>query len=99
MMEYKGYTGEVEYDDGAKIFHGRVIGIKGVITFEGESVAGLEQAFRESVEDYLEFCSELGQEPEKPFSGKFTVRIPPELHRRVSAAAQACGKSLNAWLE
>ncbi len=97
-MKYKGYTGEVEYDDTAKIFHGRVIGIRGAVTFEGKTVDELEEAFRESVDDYLEFCSELGTEPERPFSDKFTVRVSPEIHQRVSSKAKAAGKSLNAWL-
>ena len=97
-MKYKGYTGEVEYDDRAKVFHGRVIGIRGAVTFEGRTVDELEHAFQESVDDYLEFCAELGTEPEKPFSGKFTVRVSPELHQRVSSKAKAAGKSLNTWL-
>ena len=38
MMKYKGYTGHVEYDDEAKIFHGEVLGIKDVVTFQGTTV-------------------------------------------------------------
>jgi len=98
MMQYKGYTGEFEFDREANIFHGNVVGIRGVVTFEGDSEEELEQTFRDSVDDYLEFCAELGREPEKPFSGKFTVRIPPDLHHKATQAAQAAGKSLNAWL-
>ena len=69
-MEYKGYTGIVEYDDVAGIFHGDVTGTRDVITFEGESLSDAQQAFRESVDDYLEWCREDGKEPDKPYSGK-----------------------------
>jgi predicted HicB family RNase H-like nuclease len=98
MMEYKGYVGKVEYDDAAGIFHGEVINLRDVITFQGESVGDLRQAFQNSVEDYLEFCHERNEEPEKPFSGKFIVRISPELHRKIYIQAKTSGKSLNRWV-
>jgi predicted HicB family RNase H-like nuclease len=98
MMEYKGYIGKVEFDDQAGIFHGEVVNTRDVITFQGESVAELKKAFRESVDDYLAFCKERGEEPDKPFSGQFVTRIPPELHRQVNLAASLAGKSLNAWV-
>ena len=69
MMKYKGYTGHVEYDDEAKIFHGKVLGIKDIITFQGTTVDEIEHAFKDSVEDYLAFCKERGEEPDRQFSG------------------------------
>ena len=69
MIEYKGYAGMAEYDEEAKIFHGQVINIRDVITFEGESLSDAEKAFRESVDDYLAWCREDGKEPDKPYSG------------------------------
>ncbi len=98
MMEYKGYIGRIEFDDEAGTFHGEVINTRDVITFQGKSVAELKKAFRESVEDYLAFCASRGEEPDKPFSGQFVTRIPPELHRQVNLAAKLSGKSLNAWV-
>ncbi len=98
MMEYKGYIGKVEFDDEAAIFHGEVVNTRDVITFQGESVSGLTQAFHDSVDDYLAFCKERGEAPDKPFSGQFVTRIPPELHRQVNVAAVVSGKSLNAWV-
>lgn len=95
MMEYKGYIGKVEFDDDADIFHGEVINLRDVITFQGDSVEEIRQAFRESVDDYLAFCAERNEEPEKPFSGKFVVRIPPELHRKIYTQAKSSNKSLN----
>ncbi len=97
-MKYKEYTGHVIYDDEAKIFHGEVLGIKDVITFQGTTVEELEQAFKDSVEDYLAFCAERGEKPEKPFSGKFNLRIPPELHAKLSIVAQTHGESLNRFI-
>ena len=99
MMEYKGYIGHVEFDDEAEIFHGEVINTRDVITFQGKTVEEIKQAFRESVEDYLEYCVKLGQQPEKPFTGKFMLRIPPDLHRKIFVAAKQSGESINAWIK
>jgi predicted HicB family RNase H-like nuclease len=98
MMQYKGYTGKVEFDDDAEIFSGEVIGLRDVITFQGKTVDKVKSAFRESVDDYLEFCAKRGEEPEKPFTGKFVVRMPPDLHRKVYVAAKKSGTSLNSWI-
>lgn len=98
MMEYKGYIGKVEMDDEAGILHGEVINIRDVITFEGTSVAEVQTAFRESVDDYLDFCAQRGESPEKPFSGKFVVRLPAELHRKAYIQARLADKSLNGWV-
>ncbi|WP_296452841.1 type II toxin-antitoxin system HicB family antitoxin [Rubinisphaera sp.] len=98
MMEHKGYIGKVEFDDEAEIFHGEIINTRDVITFQGQSVAELTTAFRESIDDYLAFCTERGESPDKPFSGQFVTRIPPELHRQVNVAAVLAGKSLNAFV-
>lgn len=96
MMEYKGYVGQVEFDDDANIFHGEVINLRDVVTFQGSSVGELRKAFEESVDDYLEFCAERGESPEKPYSGKFMVRLEPELHKMLAVRAKKERKSLNA---
>ena len=98
MMEYKGFAGKVEYEDEAGIFHGEVINTKDVITFQGTTVEEIRQAFHDSVEDYLDFCAQLGHAPEKPFTGKLMLRIPPDLHRRAYISAKQAGKSLNNWI-
>lgn len=98
MMEYQGYLGKVEYDDEAGLFHGEVLNTRDVITFQGTTVKGLQQAFRESVDDYLAFCKERGEEPDKPLSGQFMTRVDPELHRQISQSAGIAGMSLNAWV-
>ncbi len=98
MMKYKGYMGEVSYDAEAKIFHGDVVGIRGSITFEGRTVEEIEQAFKDSIDDYLEFCKSLNQEPEKPFSGNFSLRVSPEQHLALYQAAQSVGTSINKFV-
>ena len=98
MMEYKGYVGKVEYDDEAGIFHGEILDTRDVITFQGKTVAELNTAFQESIDDYLAFCKERGEDPDKPFSGQFITRVPPELHRKLNLAASLSGTSLNAWV-
>ena len=95
MLKYKGYTGYVEFDDEAGLLHGEILDTRDVITFQGKTVAEMKIAFRDSIDDYLEFCSERNEEPEKPFSGKFIVRLPSELHHRAYIKAVEQGKSLN----
>jgi predicted HicB family RNase H-like nuclease len=99
MMEYKGYLSRIEFDDEVNIFHGEVINIRDVITFQGKSVDELRKAFEDSVEDYLAFCAEREEEPDKPFSGRFTVRLSPEQHRKVILAAEKAGKDIEMWVE
>lgn len=95
MMEYKGYIGQVEFDDEAEIFHGEVVNTRDIITFQGNSVETLKTAFNDSVDDYLDWCAERGEEPDKPYSGKFVVRISPDLHRDLSIEARRRRLSLN----
>ena len=94
-MTYKGYSAYVEFDDEAGIFHGEVLDTKDVITFQGSSVAELRRAFKDSIDDYLAFCKERGEEPDKPFSGKFNLRLNPELHKEIYIAAKDEGISIN----
>lgn len=98
MLNYKGYIGSVEFDDENELFTGEVINTRDVITFQSDNAHDLKQAFIDSIEDYLEFCAERNESPEKPFSGKFNLRISPELHREAFIAAKKTGMSLNAWV-
>lgn len=98
MMKYKEYLAHTEFDAEGDIFHGEVINIRDVITFQGKSEKELEEAFRDSVEDYLDFCAERGESPDKPFSGYFTVNLSPELHRQVILAAEKSGKNMDNWV-
>jgi predicted HicB family RNase H-like nuclease len=99
VIEYKGYTGVFEFDPSVDAFHGRVVGMRDVVTFEGRSLDELRREMAESVEDYLELCSEAGRDPERPYRGSFLVRTTPELHRAAAIRAEASGMSLNAWME
>ena len=98
MMEYRGYVAEVEYDDSVDVLHGRVLNLRDVISFEAESAKEIRRAFEEAVDDYLAYCDERGEEPEKPYSGTFLVRGDPDLHRAVSVAAARARTSVNAWV-
>ena len=96
-MTYNGYAGTVEYSEDDDVLFGRLTGIDDIITYEGESIRELREAFTEAVDDYLEHCRQTGKKPEKPFSGKVTLRIPPEVHARLATQAKAMGKSLNQY--
>jgi len=97
-MKHKGYTGTVAFDEEAEIFHGEVEGLRDVVTFQGTTVEEIKRAFRESVEDYLAFCAERGESPERPASGKFVLRVPSSTHRFLIAEAKRQKKSLNAYI-
>lgn len=94
-LRYKNYLGAFVYDEEADLFHGRVLGLRDVVTFEGRSIDELKTALADSIEDYPGFCKTLGKEPEKPLSGRFLVRVDPDLHRSIAVAATREGKSLN----
>ena len=98
-MKYKGYTAQIEIDEAAGVLFGTVLDIKDVITFKGDTIAELEQEFHNSVDDYLEWCAELGEEPDKPFSGKLPFRTTAERHRQIYLAAREANKSINAWMD
>ncbi len=97
-MTFKGYEGAVEFDEDAGMFTGEVVNTRDVITFQGTSVEELTRAFHDSVDDYLEFCASRKEEPEKPFSGTLSLRMPPEMHRQLALEARRQGKSLNAYI-
>lgn len=95
-MEYKGYMGIIEVDEERGTLYGRVIGLRDLITFEGRTVEEAVREFQTSVDVYLEWCLERGEEPERPYSGKFLVRIDPGLHRDLALAAERRGLSMAA---
>lgn len=97
VMSYKGYTGTVEFSDDDNILFGTIAGISDIISYEAENVANLRAAFQDSVDDYIAHCKEVGKEPCKTYSGKFTLRMEPELHARLAIKAQTDGKSLNQY--
>jgi predicted HicB family RNase H-like nuclease len=97
-MNYKGYTAKVELDERDDIFVGRILGISTMISFHGTTVAQLREEFRIAVDDYLEECEASGTPPEKAASGKFLLRMPPDLHSKAIVLAQASGKSMNQWM-
>ena len=99
ILEYKGYFTKVEFSADDNILYGKIEGIRDLVTFECEDVKDLEKEFHEAVDDYLSFCADIGQEPNKTYSGSFNVRIPPELHRAAAMAADREGVKLNAYVK
>ena len=97
-MTYKGYIAKIEFDPDDNILVGHIIGIRDTVGFHGETVSELKAAFYEAVDFYLESCEKAGREPNKPFSGKFVVRVDSSLHGEIAAAAAKTGKSLNQWV-
>lgn len=96
-MSFKGYTARVEYDERDDIFIGRILGIRSIISFHGQTVRQLRLEFERAIKEYLADCKQEGVSPEKPASGKMLLRVPPEIHGRALVAAQVAGKSLNQW--
>ncbi|BCG27340.1 type II toxin-antitoxin system HicB family antitoxin [Pseudomonas tohonis] len=98
VMNYNGYSARIEYSDEDGLFVGHVAGIRDVVGFHGESVQELREAFREAVEDYLATCAKLGREPQKPYSGKLSLRIEPDVHATIAIKAALADMSINQWI-
>lgn len=95
ILEYKGYFGSVEYSGDDEVFFGKLLGIKALVLFEGQSVGELKSAFHEAVDDYIETCKEMKAEPEKPFKGSLNIRIGQDLHKKAAIAAEQNKTSIN----
>ena len=98
MMRYRDYVARIEFEDESRLFHGRVVNLRDVVNFYGGSAEELLVEFRRSVEEYLAVCKEEGIEPDKPYSGRFNVRLAPELHRAIVEVSALSGQSLNSWV-
>jgi predicted HicB family RNase H-like nuclease len=99
MIEYRGYTGILEYDDEFEFFSGHVIGLNDTVYFEGRDAAELKQSMHEAVDRYLALCERRGKSPDKPYSGKFVLRVDPEVHRALATGAAAHHVSMNTYVE
>ena len=97
-MTYKGYTAIVGYSADDECLVGHIAGINDVIGFHADSVKEIRKVFHETVDDYLAACAKINRQPNKPYSGKVTLRLPPGLHAQLAVQAEANGSSLNNWL-
>lgn len=98
-LKYKDYLSTLHFSAEDEVFHGKVIGINDLITFEGQSVKELKEAFKEAIEDYLETCRELKKEPEKMYKGNFNVRVPMQLHKKAAIIAAQKSMTLNEFMK
>ena len=94
---YKGYTARIDFSEEDDCFIGRILGVKDIIGFHGDTVKELKNAFYEAVDDYNQACKAIGKKPQKPYSGNLMLRIPPEVHAAVATAAEVHGLSINQW--
>lgn len=99
VLKYKNYTGSVEFNETDKILFGKVLGIRGLISYEGQTVDELEQDFKNGIDEYLEICKEKGIEPQKSYTGAFNVRISSDMHGQAVLKAQEQGITLNAFVK
>ena len=98
MMKYKNYKANIQYSDEDHVFHGRVVGVKSIISFEGKSVEELEEDFKNAIEHYLDMCKRKGKTPEKPTTVNFHLRLQPEIYQKAVEKAKSSGESLNTFL-
>ena len=94
-LEYKGYIGSIEYSPDDSLLYGKVLGINGLISYQGATGSDLEKDFHEAIDIYLADCKSNGSEPEKPFKGSFNVRVSPSLHQKAALLAKEAKVSLN----
>lgn len=98
ILKHEGYIAEISYEDGDDLMHGSTINTRATLHFAGRNIAELKAAFAETIDDYREWCVERGVEPEKPYSGTLSLRLPPELHKRVAEQAAKAGESINQFI-
>ena len=99
ILEYKGYHAKVEFDSEDMVLRGKIEGINDFVDFESSSIMNIENEFHTAVDDYLEFCKEIGKVPDKEYKGTFNIRITPKLHKELSLVALKNGDTLNASVE
>ncbi len=99
LLRYKDYLGSVQFSAEDEVFYGKVLGVNDFVSFEGESVKELKNAFEEAVEDYLATCRKLKRDPDKTFKGSFNIRISAQLHKEAAAFATAHNISLNDFVK
>ncbi|MBQ8956745.1 MAG: type II toxin-antitoxin system HicB family antitoxin [Lachnospiraceae bacterium] len=99
LLEYKGYHTKIEFNMESMTLRGKIEGINDYVDFESEDISSIEQEFHSAVDEYLEFCKEVGKEPEKEYKGSFNIRIAPELHKKLALRALKDGISLNSEVE
>ncbi|APW45382.1 type II toxin-antitoxin system HicB family antitoxin [Rhodoferax antarcticus] len=96
VMTVDDYHATIEFDPDLDMFRGEILGLNGGADFYGKNPKELRAEFKHSLDVFLEACGEKGIEPKRHFSGKFNLRISPQLHEKLAIAAQARGKSINA---
>lgn len=97
-LKHRGYTGSIEYSTEDQLLYGKVLGIKSLISYEGETGKDLEEDFKAAIDTYLSYCKEEGEKPEKPFKGSFNVRLSSHLHRQAALLAMEAQESLNSFV-
>ena len=98
-LKYRGYDGSVLYSAEDRLLHGRILGIRDMVSFDGTGVKSIEKNFRGAVDEYLEFCKAEGKTPDVPFKGNFNVRVPQDLHQRAALYAEEHEVKLNAVVQ
>ena len=98
MVNYKGHIARIEPDLDDGILVGGVINTRDIIGFHGETVSETIESFHAVIDEYVEDCKKRGIDPNKPYSGKFNLRLSPQLHSKIASAAEKSAKSLNQWV-
>ncbi|WP_400767575.1 type II toxin-antitoxin system HicB family antitoxin [Methylosinus sporium] len=98
ILKHDGYIAEMSYEEGDASMNGVVVNARATLHFAGRDIEELRRAFAETIADYREWCEERGVEPEKPYSGTLSLRIAPELHRRIAERAAKAGESINQFI-
>jgi predicted HicB family RNase H-like nuclease len=97
MLTYKDYIAKISFDEDENIFHGEIINLRDVITFQGSSVDELKKEFIDSVDDYLEFCKTRNEKPDTPLNGYISLQIPLDTQKKLYNAAKLSGKEFDEW--
>ncbi|MCI6085526.1 type II toxin-antitoxin system HicB family antitoxin [Selenomonas sp.] len=97
-MTYRGYVGSIEFSESDGVLFGKVLGIRSLLSYEGNTAKELVEDFHGVVDDYFNVCEAEGVEPEVAYKGSFNVRTTPDIHRRAAIYAIEHGESLNSFV-
>jgi len=99
VITYKGFIGSVHFSADDDVFFGKVEGINDLITFEGDSVKELKNAFQFVIDEHIKDCETESVDVEKSYKGCFNLRLTPALHRKAALMAKLQGRTLNAFVK
>lgn len=82
-MSYKGYKGTIECSLEDNVLYGEVLGIRSLLSYEGNALQELKDDFEDTIDDYFEYCKNHNMTPEKPYKQNIVINLEPDLQEKL----------------